>query len=70
MNNHNLINNNEMIICYNKQHKEILISLMENEFKEEKPINVIESLIKHNWNKEKVIEEFHSKNNNNNIKKK
>ena len=69
MNNHILINNNEMIICYNKQHKEILISLMENEFKEEKPKNVIERLIKHNWNKEKVIEKFYSKDNNNINKK-
>ena len=56
LNNNDLINNNENIICYNKEHKEILLSLLENHLNGQNPIEVINELIKYNWDKEKMLE--------------
>ena len=53
-----------MIICYNKEHKEMLISLLENELVGKKAIDLIEKLVNNNWDKEKLIEEYNSKDNN------
>ena len=64
LNNNKLINNNKMIICYNKEHKEMLISLLENELVGKKAIDLIEKLVNNNWDKEKLIEEYNSKDNN------
>jgi len=53
--------NDDKVILYNKEHKEIILSLLENEFKGHNPTNVIKNLIKCNWNKDKCIEEMKSK---------
>ena len=53
-----------MIISYNKEHKEMLISLLENELVGKKAIDLIEKLVNNNWDKEKLIEEYNSKDNN------
>ncbi len=49
---------NEMAILYNKEHKKIIVSLIENELKEFNIDNVVEILIKYNWNKEKCLKNF------------
>ena len=53
--------NDDKVILYNKEHKEIILSLLENEFKGHNPTNVIKNLIKCNWNRDKCIEEMKSK---------
>lgn len=53
--------NDDKVILYNKEHKKIISSLLENEFKGYNPINVIENLIKCNWNRDKCIKEVKSK---------
>ena len=49
------LNYNEMIILYNKEHKKILKSLLENELKGYEAEEIIELLVKYNWNKEKFL---------------
>ena len=49
------LNYNEMVIFYNKEHKEILVSLLENELKGYNPEQIVEILRKNNWNKEKCM---------------
>ena len=44
-----------MVIFYNKEHKEILVSLLENELKGYNPEQIVEILRKNNWNKEKCM---------------
>ena len=44
-----------MIILYNKEHKKILKSLLENELKGYQAEEIIELLVKYNWNKEKFL---------------
>ena len=48
---------NEMVILYNKEHKQIMVSLLENELKEYKynSDDIIDILLKYKWNKEKVL---------------
>ena len=53
--------NDDKVILYNKEHKEIILSLLENEFKGHNPTNVIKNLIKCNWNRDKCIKEIKSK---------
>ena len=45
----------EMAILYNKQHKKILISLLENQLKGYKVDEIIDLVINYKWNKEKLI---------------
>ena len=49
---------NEMVILYNKEHKELLVSLMENELKGCDVNQIAEILVKFNWNKEKCLKNF------------
>ena len=51
-----------MVIFYNKEHKKILDSLLENELKENNPINIMLKLKKNDWDKEKTIKEIQIKN--------
>ena len=44
---------NQMAILYNKEHKKILVSLIENELKGYDVEEIADELIKYNWNKEK-----------------
>ena len=50
---------NEMVILYSKEHKKLLISLMENELRGCDANKIVEMLIKYNWNKEKCLKNFH-----------
>ena len=52
------LNYNEMIILYNKEHKKLLLSLMENELKGYNIEEIVEVLVKYNWNKEKFLKEL------------
>ena len=58
----NKLLNNDMVIFYNKEHKKILDSLLENELKENNPINIMLKLKKNDWDKEKTIKEIQIKN--------
>ena len=49
---------NEMVILYNKEHKKIIVDLMENELKGCDIDKIVEILIKYNWNKEKCLKNF------------
>ena len=49
---------NELVILYNKEHKKLLYSLMENELKEYDVEQIIEILVQYNWNKEKFLKNF------------
>ena len=53
--------NDDKVILYNKEHKEIILSLLENEFKGHNPTTIIKNLIKCNWNRDKCIKEIKSK---------
>ena len=46
---------NEMVILYNKEHKQILVSLLENELAGNNIEDVLEVLLQYNWNKEEVL---------------
>lgn len=46
---------NEMAILYNKEHKKILVSLLENELAGNNIDDVLEVLLQFNWNKGKVL---------------
>jgi len=46
---------NEMAILYNKEHKQIMVSLLENELAGNNIDDVIEVLLQYNWNKEEVL---------------
>ena len=63
---------NEMVILYNKEHKQIMVSLLENELKEYKynSDNIIDILLKYKWNKEKVLKFISSIQNQNQIENK
>jgi len=58
--NDNLLNDDKVIL-YNKEHKEIILSLLENECKGYNPTNIIDNLIKYNWNRDKCIQKMKSK---------
>ena len=45
----------EMAILYNKEHKKILISLLENQLKGYQVDEIIDLVINYKWNKEKII---------------
>ena len=49
---------NEMVILYNKEHKKILINLIEKEMKKYNPEEFVDVLIKYNWNKDKFLKNF------------
>ena len=55
------LNYNEMIILYNKEHKKLLLSLMENELKGYNIEEIVEVLVKYNWNKEKFLKDLQLK---------
>ena len=62
---------NEMGILYNKEHKKLMISLLENEMKGYKVDDVIDLIIHYNWDKEKVlklISSFNHKDESSNLK--
>ena len=44
-----------MVISYNKEHKKILVSLIENELKDYDAEEIVDLLIKYDWNKEKFL---------------
>jgi hypothetical protein len=44
-----------MVILYNKEHKQILVSLLENELAGNNIEDVLEVLLQYNWNKEEVL---------------
>ena len=44
-----------MVISYNKEHKKILVSLIENELKDYDAEEIVDLLIKYGWNKEKFL---------------
>ena len=46
---------NEMAILYNKEHKRIMVSMLENELAGNNIEDVIEVLLQYNWNKEEVL---------------
>ena len=46
---------NEMAILYNKEHKQIMVSLLENELAGNNIEDVLEVLLQYNWNKEEVL---------------
>ena len=46
---------NHMVISYNKEHKKILVSLIENELKDYDAEEIVDLLIKYGWNKEKFL---------------
>ena len=46
---------NEMAILYNKEHKQILVSLIENELKGYDVDDIIELIIDYNWDKNKLL---------------
>ena len=46
---------NHMVISYNKEHKKILVSLIENELKDYDAEEIVDLLIKYDWNKEKFL---------------
>ena len=46
---------NEMAIIYNKEHKKILVYLLENELKGYQVEEIIDLVINFKWNKEKII---------------
>ena len=46
---------NEMVILYNKENKQILVSLLENELAGNNIEDVLEVLLQYNWNKEEVL---------------
>ena len=52
---------NEMVILYNKEHKKILVNLIENEMKKYNPEEFVDVLIKYNWNKDKFLKNFEIK---------
>ena len=52
---------NEMVILYNKEHKKILINLIEKEMKKYNPEEFVDVLIKYNWNKDKFLKNFEIK---------
>ena len=54
---------NEMGILYNKEHKKLMISLLENEMKGYKVDDVIDLIIHYNWDKEKLLKLISSFNN-------
>ena len=45
----------EMAILYNKEHKKILISLLENQLKGYQVDEIVDLVINYKWNKEKII---------------
>ena len=49
---------NELVMLYNKEHKKILASILENELKDYKAEEIVEMLIQNNWNKEKFLKNF------------
>ena len=49
---------NEMAILYNKEHKKIIVDLVENELKGCDVDKIVETLFKYNWNKEKCLKNF------------
>ena len=49
---------NEMAILYNKEHKKIIVDLVENELKGCDVDKIVETLSKYNWNKEKCLKNF------------
>ena len=51
----NKLNYSDKIIFYNKEHKKIIVSLLENELKGMDAEDFIDTLIKYNWNKEKFL---------------
>ena len=54
----NKLNYSDKIIFYNKEHKNIVVSLLENELKGLNAEDFIDTLIKYNWNKEKFLKNF------------
>ena len=46
---------NEMAILYNKEHKKIMVSMLENELAGNNIEDVLEVLLQYNWNKEEVL---------------
>lgn len=46
---------NEMAILYNKEHKQIMVSLLENELAGNSIDDILEVLLEFNWNKEEVL---------------
>lgn len=55
---------NEMVILYNKEHKNILISLLENELKGYNSDDIIDLVLEYNWDKKKILKYISSLQNN------
>ena len=56
---------NEMAILYNKEHKQLLASLIENELKGYDVDEIIEAVVSFNWDKEKLLNHISSLEKNN-----
>ena len=56
---------NEMAILYNKEHKKLLVSLIENELKGYDIDNIIETIISFNWDRDRLLKYIDSSEKNN-----